>query len=93
MPGKQFKNLGLEDTITVEIRVADALMACAEYMATEWAAPAANNVFSKIFEQMADPRFVKETEAAYQQQQDMDSILKQIFTGQRPDFPPNMEET
>lgn len=89
---KQFKELGLNDKVPVEIQVSLILQAIAEYSNTEWSGPAMSQLMHCIQEAVLDPVFLREKLAEMQHVRDQqEAAINRIvpglgFTGQFP-FP------
>jgi hypothetical protein len=90
---KQYRDLNLNDTITVEIPVAEIMSFVAEYISCQtFTATAANSLCMRLQKAILDPIFINEREALLQQQADQQEAFAQsFFTGKPPEVPPHMD--
>jgi hypothetical protein len=87
---KRFRDFNLNDNITVEINVADALNAVDAYMHTEWRHSSVEAIMLLIYELIMDPVELKERQAAVAAQQEQQQAILQHQYGniQTPFQPP-----
>jgi hypothetical protein len=98
LPDKKFKDLAMNDKITVQIPVHVALGFLTEYQSTPWAANDANNVVVAILREILDVQFMKSFEANLQAQIDQQEAIQNqaiasFLGGNVPGFlPPGFEQ-
>jgi hypothetical protein len=80
---KQFKDgLELNGTIIVEIQVALAVQALAEYVVADWSAPATSQLMHGIQEEVLDPVFLRERQAEAQLERDkQEEVINRLAPG------------
>jgi hypothetical protein len=80
---KQFKDgLELNGMINADIQVALVVQALAEYVVSEWSAPAMSQLMHGLQEKILDPVFLRERQAEAQRERDMqEEAMKRIVPG------------
>lgn len=82
MSQKQFKDLGLNDRVSVELPVAAILQAISEYSNTEWSGPAVSQLMQFLQESVLDPVFLREKLAEMQATRDQqEAVINRIVPG------------
>lgn len=79
MEQKQFKDLGLNDKVPVELQVAVVIQALAEYASSDWSAPAVSVLMSCLQESVLDPVFLREKLAEMQHARDQQEAVMNKF--------------
>lgn len=89
----RYKKMDLSEPVTVTLPAHIWMSFAAAYQSTDWADPYASLIAKTAQEEMLDPIYIRERQAAMQQQRDEHkSIFDAMFTGRPPEVPPNMED-
>ena len=90
---KMMRDIGLNDPVTIILPAHIWIAAMSAYAEAEWGNAPMSVVFRKVQETILDPLYMREQEAAHQQQQDyQQDFFQHTTTGQLPEVPPNAED-
>ena len=76
---KMFRDLGLNDNVVIELPVHNAIAAIAEYVNMEDSGDNLNVIVQAILKEVLDPLFMKEREAALQEEHDQAQAAKSMM--------------
>jgi hypothetical protein len=88
---KIMRNITLNEKVAIELPAHIWLAFMAQYATTKWSSDAASHIVVNIQEALLDPIYIKERQAEAQSYHDRSDLAFQMFMGQHPDIPPNME--
>lgn len=90
---KIMKDIGLNDPVSVTLPAHVWVGFIGAYKSTKWVSEDTSEIYRKVIDELFNPLFLKEQEAAMQENHDKHmGLFRHIFTGESPETPPHMEE-
>lgn len=89
---KVMRDMGMNEPVSIELPAHVWLTFMVTYANTEWTSDSAAAICVEIQEALLDPLYVNERQAELQERHDQHERAFRAFIGQRPEFPPGMEE-